>query len=319
MKIDTVQQYNDYFGIETSHPLVSVIEGKCAKPLRFCKKLYNVYTILLKDTDCGNLKYGQSIYDYQRGAMLFLAPGQVMGSEDDGMLHQPEGWVLAFHPELLRGTLLASLIKEYSYFSYNANEALHLSGQERRTIIECMEKVRTELQYPIDKHSKSLIIDNIKLLLDYCIRFYDRQFITRENANKDVLTRFESLLDDSPLHRMPHLLPPQNSYHECLLDDYFSSDAPAEKGMPTVQYCADKLCLSANYFSDLCRKETGMSALKHIQQKVLDVAKEQVFNTSKSISEISYELGFPYPQHFSRWFKKMAGITPNEYRQNRSN
>lgn len=296
MKIDTVQQYNDYFGIETSHPLVSVIEGKCAKPLRFCKKLYNVYTILLKDTDCGNLKYGQSIYDYQRGAMLFLAPGQVMGSEDDGMLHQPERWVLAFHPELLRGTLLASLIKEYSYFSYNANEALHLSGQERRTIIECMEKVRTELQYPIDKHSKSLIIDNIKLLLDYCIRFYDRQFITRENANKDVLTRFESLLDD-----------------------YFSSDAPAEKGMPTVQYCADKLCLSANYFSDLCRKETGMSALKHIQQKVLDVAKEQVFNTSKSISEISYELGFPYPQHFSRWFKKMAGITPNEYRQNRSN
>ena len=296
MKIDTVQQYNDYFGIETSHPLVSVIEGKCAKPLRFCKKLYNVYTILLKDTDCGNLKYGQSIYDYQRGAMLFLAPGQVMGSEDDGMLHQPEGWVLAFHPEPLRGTLLASLIKEYSYFSYNANEALHLSGQERRTIIECMEKVRTELQYPIDKHSKSLIIDNIKLLLDYCIRFYDRQFITRENANKDVLTRFESLLDD-----------------------YFSSDAPAEKGMPTVQYCADKLCLSANYFSDLCRKETGMSALKHIQQKVLDVAKEQVFNTSKSISEISYELGFPYPQHFSRWFKKMAGITPNEYRQNRSN
>ena len=296
MKIDTVQQYNDYFGIETSHPLVSVIEGKCAKPLRFCKKLYNVYTILLKDTDCGNLKYGQSIYDYQRGAMLFLAPGQVMGSEDDGMLHQPEGWVLAFHPEILRVTLLAILIKEYSYFSYNANEALHLSGQERRTIIECMEKVRTELQYPIDKHSKSLIIDNIKLLLDYCIRFYDRQFITRENANKDVLTRFESLLDD-----------------------YFSSDAPAEKGMPTVQYCADKLCLSANYFSDLCRKETGMSALKHIQQKVLDVAKEQVFNTSKSISEISYELGFPYPQHFSRWFKKMAGITPNEYRQNRSN
>ena len=296
MKIDTVQQYNDYFGIETSHPLVSVIEGKCAKPLRFCKKLYNVYTILLKDTDCGNLKYGQSIYDYQRGAMLFLAPGQVMGSEDDGMLHQPKGWVLAFHPELLRGTLLASLIKEYSYFSYNANEALHLSGQERRTIIECMEKVRTELQYPIDKHSKSLIIDNIKLLLDYCIRFYDRQFITRENANKDVLTRFESLLDD-----------------------YFSSDAPAEKGMPTVQYCADKLCLSANYFSDLCRKETGMSALKHIQQKVLDVAKEQVFNTSKSISEISYELGFPYPQHFSRWFKKMVGVTPNEYRQNRNN
>ena len=296
MKIDTVQQYNDYFGIETCHPLVSVIEGKKAKPLRFCKKLYNIYAILLKDTNCGNLKYGQSIYDYQKGTMHFLAPVQVMGAEDDGVLHQPEGWVLALHPELLRGTPLASLIREYSYFSYNANEALHLSEQERKTIIDCMEKIRIELQYPIDKHSKSLIIDNIKLLLDYCIRFYDRQFITRENVNKDILTRFENLLED-----------------------YFSSDAPAEKGMPSVQYCADKLCLSANYFSDLCRKETGMSALKHIQQKMFDVAKERVFNVSKSISEISYELGFPYPQHFSRWFKKMAGNTPNEYRQNTLN
>ena len=291
MKIDTVQQYNDYFGMETFHPLISVIEGKRAKPLRFCKKLYNVYAILLKDTDCGNLKYGQSTYDDQQGAMLFLAPGQVMGSEDDGMLHQPEGWVLAFHPELLRGTPLASVMKDYTYFSYNANEALHLSIQERRTVVECLEKIRTELQYPIDRHSKSLIIDNIKLLLDYCIRFYDRQFITRENANKDILTHFESLLND-----------------------YFSSNAPAEKGMPTVQYCADKLCLSANYFSDLCRKESGMSALKHIQQKMLDVAKERVSDTSKPISEVSYELGFPYPQHFSRWFKKMAGCTPTEYR-----
>lgn len=291
MKIDTVQQYNDYFGMETHHPLVSVIEGNKAKPLRFCKKLYNVYAILLKDTNCGNLKYGQSIYDYQQGSMLFLAPGQVMGSEDDGLLHQPEGWVLVFHPELLRGTPLANIVKTYSYFSYNANEALHLSEQERRTIIECMKKIRTELQSPIDKHSKSLIIDNIKLLLDYCIRFYDRQFITRENANHDILTRFENILDD-----------------------YFSSDTPAEKGMPSVQYCADRLCLSANYFGDLCRKETGISALKHIQQKMLDVAKERVFDTSKSISEISYELGFPYPQHFSRWFKKMAGCTPNEYR-----
>lgn len=291
MKIDTIQQYNDYFGVETLHPLVSVIEGSKAQPLRFCKKLYNVYAILLKDTNCGNLKYGQSIYDYRRGTMLFLAPGQVMGSEDDGQLHQPEGWVLAFHPEFLRGAPLARVMKEYSFFSYNANEALHLSEQERKTVIECMEKVRTELQHPIDRHSKPLITDNIKLLLDYCIRFYDRQFITRENINRDVLNRFEDLLDD-----------------------YFSSDRLARCGMPSVQYCADRLCLSPNYFGDLLKKETGISALKHIQQKMLGVAKERVFDSSKSISEISYELGFSYPQHFSRWFKKMAGCTPNEYR-----
>lgn len=289
MKIDTVQQYNDYFGVETCHPLVSIIEGSKAKPLRYGRKLYGVYAVLLKDAVCGSLKYGQSIYDYQRGTMLFIAPGQVMGSEDDGQLHQPEGWILTFHPEFLRGTPLAGIMKAYSYFSYNANEALHLSEQERRTVIECMEKIRTELQYPVDKHSKSLITDNIKLLLDYCIRFYDRQFITRENANHDILTRFENLLDD-----------------------YFASGKAATEGMPSVQQCADALCLSANYFSDLVKKETGMA--KRIQQKMLDVAKERVFNTSKSISEISYELGFPYPQHFSRWFKKMAGCTPNEYR-----
>lgn len=265
MKIDTVQQYNDYFGVETCHPLVSIIEGSKAKPLRYGRKLYGVYAVLLKDAVCGSLKYGQSIYDYQRGTMLFIAPGQVMGSEDDGQLHQPEGWILTFHPEFLRGTPLAGIMKAYSYFSYNANEALHLSEQERRTVIECMEKIRTELQYPVDKHSKSLITDNIKLLLDYCIRFYDRQFITRENANHDILTRFENLLDD-----------------------YFASGKAATEGMPSVQQCADALCLSANYFSDLVKKETGMSALKHIQQKMLDVAKERVFNTSKSISEISY-------------------------------
>ena len=147
-------------------------------------------------------------------------------------------------------------------------------------------------QSPVfDKHSKSLIVDNIKLMLDYCIRFYDRQFITRENLNSDILSRFETLLYD-----------------------YFHSDRPAADGLPTVQYCADNLCLSANYLSDLLRKETGMSAMKHIQQKTLEMAKERVFNTQKSISEIAYELGFTYPQHFSRWFKKQAGCTPNEYR-----
>ena len=159
------------------------------------------------------------------------------------------------------------------------------------TVVDCLTKIKEELQYPVDKHSKSLIADNIKLLLDYCARFYDRQFITRENLNSDILARFETLLDA-----------------------YFHSGKPATEGLPTVQYCADKLCLSPNYLSDLLKKETGESALKHIQQKTLEMAKEHVFNTRKSVSEIAYELGFQYPQHFSRWFKKQVGVTPSEYR-----
>ena len=290
-KLDTVQHYCDLFGIEALHPLISIVDCDKMSPIRHGRRLYNLYAVLLKDTDCGTMSYGRSLYDYEKGTVLFAAPGQVMGADDDGELHQPAGWALVFHPELLRGTPLASMMKDYTYFSYNANEALHLSEHERRTITECMEKIQAELQYPIDKHSKSLIVDNVKLLLDYCIRFYDRQFITRENANKDILTRFENLVED-----------------------YLVTNASAEKGMLSVQYCADKLCLSASYLGDLLKKETGISALKHIQKKMLDVAKERVFDTSKSISEIAYELGFQYPQHFSRWFKKMAGCTPKEYR-----
>lgn len=290
-KLDTVQHYCDLFGIEALHPLISIVDCDKMNPIRHGRRLYNLYAVLLKDTDCGTMSYGRSIYDYEKGTVLFAAPGQVMGADDDGKLHQPAGWALVFHPELLRGTSLAQSIKDYTYFSYNANEALHLSEHERKTITECMEKIHAELQYPIDKHSKSLIVDNVKLLLDYCIRFYDRQFITRENLNNDILARFESLLDG-----------------------YFRSGKPATEGLPTVQYCADKLCLSSNYLSDLLKKETGESALKHIQRKTLEVAKEQIYNTNKSVGEIAYILGFQYPQHFSRWFKKQTGITPNEYR-----
>lgn len=290
-KIDTVQQYCDLFGIEALHPLISVVNCYEMPPIRHSRRLYNVYAVLLKDTDCGSMSYGRSLYDYEKGTVLFASPGQVMGAPDDGQLHQPAGWALVFHPELLRGTALASLMKDYTYFSYNANEALHLSEQERHIFTECMEKIRTELQYPLDKYSRSLIIDNVKLFLDHTIRFYDRQFITRENMNSDLLARFEALLDA-----------------------YFHSGQPALKGIPTVQYCAGELCLSTNYFSDLVRKETGESALKHIQQKTLDIAKERLFATGKSVTEISNEMGFQYPQHFTRWFKKMTGCTPNEYR-----
>lgn len=288
---NSIEEYNDYFGVETLHPLVTVIKEEKCKPLRFGLKYFSFYSIILKDASCGYLKYGRSIYDYQKGAMLFIAPGQLMGSEDDGKQHQPKGWILAFHPELLCGTHLTNIMRDYTYFSYNANEALHLSEEERNVIIECLESIHHELQRPIDKHSRSLIIDKIKLFLDYCTRFYDRQFVTRENQNSDLLARFEMLLNN-----------------------YFNSRLPITEGLPTVQYCADKLCLSPNYFSDLLRKETGLSANKHIQQKVLDIAKERLYDKKKSVSQIANEMGFQYPQHFSRWFKKLEGRTPNEYR-----
>lgn len=290
-QISSVQDYNDYFSVETLHPLVTVINGAEGKPLRYGQKTFGIFAIFLKDVDCGTLKYGRSVYDYQRGTMLFVAPGQIMGAKDDGKLHQPAGWVIAFHPEFLRGTSLARIMKDYSFFSYNSNEALHLSEQERRTILFCMENIREEIAHPIDKHSKALIIDNIKLLLDHCVRFYDRQFITRENINSDIFARFEQLLEE-----------------------WYAAPDNTHEGQPSVQYCADKLCLSPNYLSDLLRKETGMSALKHIQMKMIDVAKERLFGTRDTVSEIAYALGFPYPQHFSRWFKKMTGMTPNQYR-----
>ena len=183
-RIDTVQQYCDLFGIEASHPLISVVNCYEMPPIKHSKRLYNVYAVLLKDTDCGLMQYGRSLYDYEKGTVLFAAPGQVMGADDDGNLHKPAGWALVFHPQLLRGTPLARLTKDYTYFSYNANEALHLSEHEQDIFIGSISRLRDELVYPIDKYSRSLIIDNVKLLLDQCIRFYDRQFITRDNVNK---------------------------------------------------------------------------------------------------------------------------------------
>ena len=186
-RIDTVQQYCDLFEVEALHPLVSVVNCYEVQPIRHSKKLYNIYAVLLKDTDCGTMNYGRSLYDYEKGSMLFIAPGQVMGSDDDAVCTSwPDG------PDVPSRTIaavpsLAHIIKEYSYFSYNANEALHLSEQERKVVIECINNVAEELRHPIDKHSRSLIIDTMKLLLDRCIRFYDRQFITRENANNDLL------------------------------------------------------------------------------------------------------------------------------------
>ncbi len=222
--------------------------------------------------------------------LVFLAPGQVIGSPGEEY-YQPQGLALVFHADFVRGTTLGRHMSEYSFFSYTTNEALHLSERERQIIMDCFGKIKYELEHAVDKHSKTLIANTIELLLNYCVRFYDRQFITRDNANKGILERFETLLND-----------------------FFASEKPHEVGLPTVAYCADELNLSANYFGDLIKKETGKSASEFIHLKLIDVAKERIFDANKSVSEIAYELGFKYPQHFSRVFKQHVGMSPQEYR-----
>ncbi len=292
IKLDHVCQYNEMLEQETLHPLVSVIDFSKCKPIMHSRHRFGFYTIFLKDIKCGDLRYGRNYYDYQEGTLVFLAPGQIAGIANNQKAFQPKGYALVFHPDLLRGTSLARMMPHYTFFSYESNEALHLSEQERKIIIECLHNIEEELQHSIDKHSKSLIVNNIELLLNYCMRFYDRQFITRSNVNKDILTKFEYLLND-----------------------YFLSDKPQDIGLPSVQYCAEQLHLSPNYFGDLIKKETGNSPQEHIQLKLINTAKERIFDSSKSISEIAYELGFKYPQHFTRLFKKVVGCSPNEYRQ----
>lgn len=291
LKLDHVYQYNDLLSWETLHPLISVIDFSKCLPMQRSRLIFGFYAIFLKEVKCGDLHYGRSFYDYQEGTLVFLAPGQVIGVGNSNTTLQPKGRALVFHPDLIRGTALARAMRGYTFFSYEVSEALHLSERERQVVIDCLNNVEVELRRGIDKHSKTLIISNIELLLNYCIRFYDRQFITRENVNKDMLGKFENILND-----------------------YFESDKPQNIGLPSVQYCADQLHLSANYLGDLIKKETGKSAQEHIQLKLMDIAKERIFDTAKSVSEIAYELGFKYPQHFSRLFKKRIGCSPNEYR-----
>jgi len=290
-RFETINDYNVFNNNETLHPLVSVVDLSKANPRQGSKMYFGFYTIFLKDVKCGDLLYGRHTYDYQEGTLVFLAPGQTAGVNSNGETYQPKGHALIFHPDLIHGTSLGQHILDYTFFGYQSNEALHLSERERKIVLDCFSKIEYELEHAIDKHSKTLIIDNIELFLNYCIRFYDRQFITREHVQKGIPERFENLLKE-----------------------YFQSDKPHTIGLPSVAYCAGELNLSPSYFGDLIKKQSGKTAQEYIQSKVIDVAKERIFHHNKSISEIAYELGFKYPQHFTRLFKQRVGQSPNEYR-----
>lgn len=290
-RIDTINDYNEQMLTETLHPLVTIVDFSKLPKAHHGRYSFGFYAVMLKDVKCGDMIYGRNYYDYQEGTLVFVAPGQIAGVKDNGEVYQPKGKALAFHPDLIRGTSLGRHINDYTFFSYEANEALHMSEQERKIVLECFDNIEIELHHAIDKHSRQLIVNNIELLLNYCVRFYDRQFITRENVNKDVITKFESILRE-----------------------YFKRTDLEESGTPTVAYCADRINLSANYFGDLIKKETGKTAQEYIQSFLIDVAKERMVNSGLSVSEVAYSLGFRYPQHFARLFKRKVGMTPLEFR-----
>ena len=296
VNLNNVSEYNAANNNKTLHPLVSVIDFSKASARDWgdadtIKLQYDLFSIFLKDVKCGDLKYGRNYYDYHAGTLVFFAPGQTAEMENPKVIYQPMGFGLVFHADFLRGTSLGKSIHDYTFFSYQSNEALHLSDDERQLVLDCFSKIEFELKQPIDKHSKKLIASNIELFLNYCERFYDRQFITRDHVNKGVLAKFEDLLND-----------------------YFSSDKPQHIGLPSVAYFANELHLSANYFGDLIKKETGKTVKDLIQDRLIDEAKDKVFVGDKTVSEIAYQLGFKYPQHFSRLFKQRVGYTPNEYK-----
>ena len=291
IRFETINDYNTFNNNERLHPLVSVVDLSKANPRQGSRMYFGFYTIFLKDVKCGDLVYGRHTYDYQEGTLVFLAPGQVAGVNSKGESYQPKGYALVFHPDLIHGSQLGKHIQDYTFFGYQSNEALHLSERERKIVLDSFSKIQYELEHAIDNHSKKLIVSNIELFLNYCIRFYDRQFITRDNVQKGIMERFENLLNS-----------------------YFQSDRPETIGLASVAYCAGELNLSPNYFGDLVKKETGKTAQEYIQSKLIDEAKERIFDQNKSVSQIAYELGFKYPQHFTRLFKQRVGQSPNEYR-----
>ncbi|MEK6481293.1 helix-turn-helix transcriptional regulator [Catalinimonas sp. 4WD22] len=295
-RFETINDYNVFNNNETLHPLVSVVDVSKASPRQASNMYFGFYTVFLKQVNCGNLRYGRHTYDYQEGTLVFIAPGQVVTVENKGETYQPKGLALIFHPDLIHGTSLGRHIQEYTFFGYQSNEALHVSERERKIVLDCFSKIEYELDHAIDKHSKKLIVDNIELFLNYCVRFYERQFTTRDHVHTGILEGFEHLLND-----------------------YFQTDKAQRLGLPSVAWCAGELNLSPNYFGDLVKKETGQSAQDYIQSKLIEVAKEKIFGPNKTVNEIAYELGFKYPQHFTRFFKERVGHSPNKYRMLHNN
>ncbi len=294
-KVNTIAELHKYLGVgNPKHPLVSVLrfdKDRINNIERDKKIILNFYSVAIKEGLINSFGYGRSTYDFNDGTLIFFGPGQSITHESGKVNEIYDGWMLSFHPDLIRKSALAVNINKYNFFSYEANEALHLSEDEKETLNDCVTKIEKEISQNIDKHSQTLIISNIELLLNYCTRFYDRQFYTRTNMNKDIVAKFEKLLSD-----------------------YYDGGLQFERGVPTVKYCAEQFNHSSNYLSDLLKKETGRNALDHIHFFVIEKAKTTLLNSESTVSEIAYDLGFEYPQSFGKLFKNKTGISPARYR-----
>ena len=295
IRIKTINEVHQFLQLDgPEHPLVSVIDiNDYIANFNYgdVTYIFDFYQINLKLGFSGSMNYGRNSYDFEEGTLTFIRPNQTISIESKEEIHGSSGWTLMFHPDLLRQSGLGKTIEQYTFFDYDLNEALHVSEKERNAVTGLVLKIREEYSQNIDKHSQELIIANIEMLLKYSKRFYDRQFFTRTNLNQDVLGKFNTLLRD-----------------------YYSSETPILQGVLTVRECAEKLNLSVNYLGDLIKSETGRSAKDHIQDYVVEKAKNQLLGSSQSISEIAYGLGFEYPQGFNKLFKSRVGVNPSQYR-----
>jgi len=293
INLDSIDVYNKMYGLSTRHPLVAVVDLKQAtKGINHVRINYGVYALFLKNGVNCSIKYGRRNYDYQEGSVVSFSPGQLIDVDSDRMEVAPDVLGLLFHPDLIFGTPLGDKISSFHFFDYSQMEAVHLSTDERAIFIDCLDKIRRELDHPVDHHSAALLSANIQVLLEYMHRFYDRQFITRHKINSDIVAKFERHLKE-----------------------YYANGAPQKEDIPSVAYFAGLANLSAGYFGDLIKKETGITAKEMISQHLVSVAKHRLAVNADDISVIAYDLGFQYPAHFSRLFKRITGQSPRQYRE----
>lgn len=292
IKINSISELYKFSGLpKPKHPLVGLIKldnvpANISEPVNL---VLNFYTVSLKRCIDSKMKYGQHYYDFDEGVLAFMEAGQIILVEEENQ--QPQGWWLVFHPDLIRNYPLGKTIKNYGFFSYAVNEALHLSEDEEKMMETLLKNIETEYNHSIDQYSQDVMVSQIELLLNYSNRFYNRQFITRKTASSDLLIKIETLLDE-----------------------YFNSDKILESGLPSVQYFAEQLNISPNYLSDMLRVISGQSTQQHIHNKLIEKAKEALTTTNLSVSEIAYHLGFEHPQSFSKLFKSKTNVSPIEYR-----